>query len=521
MIDRLLSRLRDERGISMVAVMGALLVSTLLVVSAFAAANGDIKLARGDQDDKAAYAAADAGIQYYFFHLAQDNTYWTNCTTVPAPSATEASPVVQKWTGTGTDTRTGHWRYVAGSTEAKYAIELLPANGYTQCSTTAPSDSMLDPDTGAFRIRSTGIFRGQRRTLIATFKRRSFLDYLYFTDFETADPVTYVDATSIAWATANCQMYKRQGRSSSCTSIQFADADVLSGPFHTNDQILVCGTPTFGRSSSDSIEISAGSPGWTSNCQGSVPDFQGTLTTSAGVLTMPPTNATLSQVATSAYKFTGKTTIVLNGSQMNVTNPSWSGTRTMALPTNGVIYVQSGSCGTSGYSMIQNYTTPSGCGDVWVSGTYSQSLTIAADNDVVINGSITHSGDTLMGLIANNFVRIYHPVTRDPQDYTSCTNASGTMTNVQIDAALLALSHSFIVDNWYCGPALGTLTVNGAIAQKFRGPVGRGSGTSKTNGYTKAYAYDDRLRFREPPSFLDPVQAQWRLARETEQVPAR
>ena len=42
---------------------------------------------------------------------------------------------------------------------------------------------------------------------------------------------------------------------------------------------------------------------------------------------------------------------------------------------------------------------------------------------------------------------------------------------IEIDAAILALDHSFIVDNWDCG-LLGALTVKGAIAQKFRGPVG-------------------------------------------------
>ena len=39
----------------------------------------------------------------------------------------------------------------------------------------------------------------------------------------------------------------------------------------------------------------------------------------------------------------------------------------------------------------------------------------------------------------------------------------------------MSLQHSFIVDNYDCGQS-GTLTVNGAIVQKYRGPVGTGSG---------------------------------------------
>ena len=87
----------------------------------------------------------------------------------------------------------------------------------------------------------------------------------------------------------------------------------------------------------------------------------------------------------------------------------------------------------------------------------------------------------------------------------------------QVDAAILALTHSFTVDNYECGNKLGTLTVRGAIAQKYRGPVGTG-GTAGT-GYTKDYQYDQRLALRSPPRFMNPVQPAWALANRTEQIP--
>jgi hypothetical protein len=62
--------------------------------------------------------------------------------------------------------------------------------------------------------------------------------------------------------------------------------------------------------------------------------------------------------------------------------------------------------------------------------------------------------------------------------------------------------------HYSCGSQLGTLTVNGAIAQKFRGPVGQFG--SSPSGYIKNYNYDDRLLYRSPPYFLDPVQSAWR-----------
>ena len=93
-------------------------------------------------------------------------------------------------------------------------------------------------------------------------------------------------------------------------------------------------------------------------------------------------------------------------------------------------------------------------------------------------------------------------------------------TNYRIEAAILALKDSFVVDNYQCGSALGTLTVFGAIAQKFRGPVGTFSGTDLNSGYAKDYNYNDALRYRSPPYFLDPMQAAWRVIRANEQVPA-
>jgi hypothetical protein len=191
----------------------------------------------------------------------------------------------------------------------------------------------------------------------------------------------------------------------------------------------------------------------------------------------------------------------------------------MPLPPKGVVYVENdplqGGC-TAGYDRDNDYSSQSaGCGDIWIKGNYSADMTIAADNDIVVNGHLDRNNEgLLLGLIANNFVRVYHPVSSDCDD-----NATGWIQNLRIQAAILALNHSFIVDNWRCGDPAGDLSVDGAIAQKFRGPVGTGSGGGISTGYRKDYEYNDRLRYREPPYFLDPVQAAWRVARQNEQVP--
>ncbi|MHB8235071.1 MAG: hypothetical protein ACYDHT_10510, partial [Solirubrobacteraceae bacterium] len=92
-------------------------------------------------------------------------------------------------------------------------------------------------------------------------------------------------------------------------------------------------------------------------------------------------------------------------------------------------------------------------------------------------------------------------------------NKWGSLENPVIDAAILSTKHSWIVDNYVCGKALGKLTVWGSIAQFWRGPVGTGG--SPSSGYIKNYNYDERLATEQPPSFLSPSSTSWSLSRET------
>jgi hypothetical protein len=193
------------------------------------------------------------------------------------------------------------------------------------------------------------------------------------------------------------------------------------------------------------------------------------------------------------------------------------------------MYIANGACSVQYDVENPSYTGNTGCGTVYVSGVDAQPLTIAAENDIVITGSLTYpspnTNNSLLGLIANNFIRVYHPVGSQPLTNNSspCTsgssNASGALSSPSINAMLLSLQHSFIVDQYNCGAALGTLTVNGGIAQNFRGPVGTNSGGSVVTGYAKNYNYDDRLRYIEPPHFIDPVQGSWRVIRANECTP--
>lgn len=516
-------RLKLDNGFTTVVVMGMMLVGMLLVAAAFAASDGDTKSARHDQYYKEAYNAADAGINWYFYHLTQDANYWSHCASMGKPVWTKNDPSMT-------------FQNIQNS-EAQFEVEILPAPGQTAC-TTGVSTSVVDPSSGAFKVRSTGNYRGVHRTIVATFRRVGFLNFLYFTDFETLDPVTAGNAQQQAAATAACSHYYYQSARDQniCADPAFISADTIDGPMHSNDQLLICGHPNFGHQSTDHVEDSdPNSPGYraASGCGTSSPNTptNDPFRYKQPVLTLPPSNASLKDEADPSAVFTGTTHITLSGNQMSV-----NGAPGVSLPPKGIVYVQNQNC-TPQYDSTMDYpqvTDGTGCGDVYVHGNASTDLTIGADNDIIIDGNVTHGSGVELGLIANNFVRVYHPIDRtqsctinNGQDGNPAANDDtspedpnrGSMSNPVIDAAILAINHSFIVDNWSCGGGLGNLTVSGAIAQKYRGTVGTHSGSTIVTGYAKAYSYDYELRYHQPPYFLDPVQAGWGILQETEQVP--
>jgi hypothetical protein len=538
-------RLAGEDGFTMLAVIGGISLVTLMVGASIAATNGDLRLVQRDLSSKQAYAAAQAGIADYVFHLSNDVGYWTRCNTnLPTPNAVnlEASTVSRRPVPGATD----------GST---YAIGLLHAStspSNQPCNISNPTGTMLEasgPSIGTFRIRATGFSGKTQASIVATFKQATFLDYVYFTQLETSDPVTYGfpnPSAALTGAYSQCTKFRRDGRENasipgtnpaqSCDQIVFISADNIKGPLHTNDDLKTCGTPTFGRNTTDITEVSAPAPGWSrstaNGCSGN-PTFKGPFVTNAPVLTPPPSNFSLASIAGPNYTYTGQTNIVLTGANMQI-----NGGPSVPIPSDGVVYVKNGSCTASYSPFTATYPTSSGCGNAIVhsSSDYTGQLTIAAENDVIIDGSIrrnTNSGG-LLGLLANNFVRVKHPLCPDTNpgcdgttsaetaknQCNSGVNGPGSIQNPTIDAAILSIAHSFIVDHYDCGgTGLGTLTVNGAISQKFRGAVGTNSNGNVANGYSKGYNYDDRLRYQEPPSFFDPVQSAWHIQRETLDYP--
>jgi type II secretory pathway pseudopilin PulG len=531
---------KSEQGFTMITTLLGTAVIAMLVLVAVTTVNGDVHQVRNDLSHKQAYEAAKAGIDDYAFHLRGNGNYWALCTEVAAPSAVNQQG------------STVNRRPVPGNTGAAYAIELIPAEGQSSCEVSHATTTMIETSgamKGTFRIRSTGYAENSSASITATFKTASFLDYVYFTQFETLDPITFglTNATELENAYKQCELTRQQGRYNQaipgtsppqkCEEIVFRSGDTINGPLHTNDAMAICDSPVFGRNASDVIEVSAiqsGSlKGWYSGngCTGN-PTFKGTYITGAPSLVPPATNKSLETIAEPQFRFSGQVQICLNGSSMTVASISASNKDCSQgvlysgpIPANGLVYVknsESGVCPSTYSPFTATYPTTSYCGTAFVHGTYTGALTIATQNDIVLDESVCRgscsspTGNGMLGLIANNFVRIFHNYPSETlptgeNHNPNCGSSSETkVSNIVVDAAVLAINHSFIVDHYDCGTSLGTLTLHGAIAQKFRGPVGRG-----TPGYKKSYNYDDRLKYQEPPSFIEPEKLPWVIGRET------
>ncbi len=489
----------------MVMALGVLLVTSLLLTAVFFALQGEVQSGRTDLASKRAYAAATAGVNAYLYQLNQNPNYWNTCSNdIQSTSVT-----------------------VPGSSDGgSYTYAPIYANGNTSC-TGNVINSLIDNTTGTIRMLFTGQ-AGTRpvvtRAIVVSFRMNSPLDFLWYTHFESVD-----DGIP---GYSDCGVFYRNGRDTNC-NIVWVSADVMRGPAYTDDQYLIntSASPTFGRYSNDKIESSA--PGTSpanicsgNNCQSA--NFVGTRVENAKPIPTPSDNSELLTDAQNYGKvFTGTTTIQLNSVTGQATATSCvSATSCTTYPSFSIsaypiIYVSNASgCTPPAYTPF-NVTYPMdtsgnyhvGCaGDVFVKGGYNTPLTIGAANNVVISGDLTTSADgsgnptgsATLGLVANEFVRVMH----------GCS--SNQLSNPTIDAAILALNHSFIVDNYNCGGSSGNLTVHGAIAQYFRGPVGQvGSGGGVSNGYAKNYNYDDRLANILPPYLFDISNSGWHISRET------
>lgn len=563
---------REERGVTMLIVLGVLVVLTALVGSTLTLTSNNANNVSRIVGNQKAYNAASAGVNAVLAQLNQNSSSWLTC---PSQST-------QQFVAFDDPDKATEFPYADS-----YTYATLPANtsysgtSYTKCEP-GNADSIIDASPGSagdIRILFTGYAgpkstttgkQTESRSIVVSFSPFGFARFLYYSNYEVLDP-------SILWPNESsraegCTKHYSESRvqvnatesspGTKCLALRFmSPGDNVNGPLWSNDSLDICESPSLGLSASSNqveaygIYCDAGG-----TYKPSVDGTSGTPTASQGTkLIAPPT---LSSIVTevgahqgSSCYFSGPTDIVLNGTTIEASNANYYATykpaKTFSYNYCRLIYVASNagaSCsdtytpfgapyddplnskatlgeayvgGNSGSEQLTSGAN-GGCGDAYVSGSYSRSLTIASAGDIVIDGNITNASSNktaVLGLVATNWVRIFHPVTSGKYN-TACTGATNNTTldlkGPTIEAAILADQHSFIVDNYNCGAALGKLNVVGSIAQNYRGPVSAPlNSATVSNGYEKSYTYNPILAVNEPPDFPTPEGADWIIARQT------
>lgn len=527
---------REDAGFALVFAIMIMLICTLLVAAAMTAARDDVTSTHTYSNEQSAYYAALAGIDAYKYQLSANTAYWGTC-----PKTTSAVTV-------------------PGAKEETYTYETLPSTGHATCE---PGKLLsiiesADSASGTFRVEATGTIlktkcsanaKGEpipcSRSIVATFDHPSFLDYAFVSNYELVDPNT------VGLPTPECEHYyeeRLKEPKSKCVSFPWISEDAIEGPFHTNDAADISGTPTFGRTGhNDPIEMDE-------KYYGGTPKFNGKGYKFGGAILDPP-EAGPELIEEAEVKLKGRSVVVLKEGipgMMEITNNKGV-KETREFPKNGVLAVQNGTkgCGITYTPFFPSYTTDTECGDVYIKGSYTQSLTVIAENDVIVNGNLTTTGGTTggeptgtatLGLIADKYVRLYHPVqggceagktstckteespagsaeyTCNQENAASTYDAAtkelgGSMSSPIIDAAMLSTNNSWGVDNFGCGKALGTINVWGSIAEDWRGRV---TCCAAGGDYVKSYKWDSRLENDQPPDFLAPTtNSGWKIERET------
>ncbi len=310
------------------------------------------------------------------------------------------------------------------------------------------------PSIRRYRVSSVGTIGSTSQTVTNYLQTDNYARYIWFTDSESYDG----------------------------TNVWFWDQDHLNGPTHTNGHFNMKGDPVFDgevRSVDNYIRYYNNGNNINSsdlsNAPYDEPVFGDTVTLGSDSINMPTQALNLRAASTNGgLRLTGNSTVVLNANgTMNVTNAArgWYN-RNMALPGNGALFVRDG--------------------NLTLSGTLSGRLTVGSSRDIIITNNILYANDPrlpgststdTLGIIAESDVIIDEDA---PDD-------------LEIDASIMALNTSFMLEEWWTNGARGTLSVFGGIIQKQRGPVGTFSGTTKVSGYSKDYNYDVRLLSSPPP----------------------
>lgn len=225
----------DDSGMALVFVVGTMLILAMLAMTALAYSMSSQRFARYDQDYTAAMTAAQSGVEDYISRLNRTDAY---AQTVDCANDALMGPMtVANLCGWTASTAPGWLPVEPGETNpdaAWFHYSVDARDAATQ---------------GTVVLTSTGRVNGEYRTIEVAVGKGGSTDYVYYTDFESADPqnvqaygasgATTVECGSTGYDDAKYFYNGRSGKG--CVEITFIAGDHLNGSVFSNDAILSSG----------------------------------------------------------------------------------------------------------------------------------------------------------------------------------------------------------------------------------------------------------------------------------------
>lgn len=439
--------LKENKGFALTFTLIFLfLIVSFMAVYIMAVASG-VSTANRTANLKKAYYIADAGLADAYERITQ-----AGINTVP--SSTPGNPYIP---AAGTDNGV----YSVGNVNGSYTVTVVYSNS---------------PRTN-YTITSTGTYGKVSKTLQLKIIGASISKYAYWSQTEQnpafGGPLWWVGEPGLEMLT--------------------------TGPVQTNGTLNIFGNPIF----NGTVTEANGDGGVTPNYYPGIASnpsiiFPDGLTNDAPRINLPAqgTLGALQTVASdgSGLVLTGASTIIFNptgtitvtGSVTNskgVVTTTYKNT-TISPPSNGVIYVQS--------------TTGKTDGTVTVQGTVKGQLTVAADQNINVSGSVAYNTDPrtnpnstdMLGLVANENITVIE---------------ASAPAQLEMSAVMVALQGSFQVDQWWVYRGNATTAVMdqfGSLINYVCGATGEMDMSGNLlGGWNQIQAYDTRLATLAPPGF--------------------
>ncbi len=444
--------LRQNKAFALTfALIFLFLIVSFIAVYFLAVANG-INEANRVANGKKAYYIADAGLADAYERITQAGITTVASSTCVNPSipSTCSSPFIPSVPNAPI---TDNGVYSVGPITGNYRVSIVYSNA---------------PRTN-YTITSTGTYGKVSKTLQLKIIGAAISKYAYWSQTELnpafGGPLWWVGEPGLEMLT--------------------------TGPVQTNGSLNIFGNPIFNGAVTEAGPSPNYYPGVASN-----PNiiFLDGLTNNAPQINLPPIKSLGAIQNAAGMVLTGASTIIFNptgtitvtGTVKNlsgVVTATYNKT-TINPPANGVIFVKSNTNQTDG--------------NVTVQGTVSGQLTVAADQNIYVSGSVAYNKDPrtnpsstdLVGLVANQNITIVE---------------ASAPTQLEMSGVLVALQGSFQVDQWWVyrgNSKTAVMDQFGSLINNVCGATGEMDMSGNLlGGWNQIQAYDARLATIAPPGF--------------------